>query len=410
MDEDFDSSTASAWRRFQARLADHLLAMQDDDLLLLEAETALEDEDGAAPYVQFCAWGSGQLRCEAVSNHYLAEEFLLDDAGAAALVALGFEPPSDDGSANFWSDVVGSDGDRLAVMAVRALRDVYGVAHPSFVLGLPVEGDGVPTEGELGGEPATSDEAPAVFPVDGPEHLEFLVDVVLESVLGHEPVHDDDGDVPLDCGDVVGYVRVRKDKPVIQLFACVAADVADRDRARFEVEVLNRDTLFFRFALHGDAVVMETDIVAWPFAPAHLRELLKLMRRTADQVHGDLAARLGSAPGSDPGCEVLHPALQTLLELDDDDPDSVAPELAATICDHDRELILRLLGWLHDQETSSRQHQRLTRLLRGALRVTVERKARSGDRSRHGTRRPRQATRRRVPDPTLEEVDPEMWG
>lgn len=398
--------------------------MEEDDLLLLESESSLEDDDGAAPYVQFCAWGTDQLRCEAVSNGYLAQMHRLGSAETDALLRLGFAPPTyepgaeaDEGSANFWVDADLDEADRLAVMAVRALRDVYGVTHPAFLSGLPDdEVDVIEQDGSSSSEPDLSEEhseeARAVYPVDGPEHLQRLVEV-LTPVLGHEPVHDDDGDIPIDCGDVVVFVRVLKDKPIIRLFACVASGIGDRERARFETEVLNRDRLFFTFALHDDAVVMQTDIVAWPFAPAHLRDLLDHMSRSVNQIHRDLAVRLDHDLEDHGACESLHPAMQTLLELDLDEPGSVDGALAAAICEHDRELILQLLTW-QQEEGASRQRSRMTRLLRAALRITVERQARRAERSHHGSRgrRPQRGgpTRRRVPDPTLEEVDPEMWS
>ena len=414
MSEDFDVSTATAWTQFQARLADHLLEMEEDDLVMLEAETSGVD-DGAAPYVQFCAWGPGELRCEAVSNGYLAARHRLDDAGESGLLQLGFEAPTysadaepDSGSANFWVDAAADQADRLAVMAVRALRDVYGVAHLAFLSGLPSDSVAV----EPVPDPDPDDDEPAVYPVDGPEHLGCLVDLVLEPVLGHEPVHDDDGDIPIDCGDVVVFVRVLKDKPIIRLFACVASGIADRDRALFEVGVLNRDRLFFKFALAGDAILMETDIVAWPFAPAHLRDLLDHMCRSVGQIHDDLAERLGGADEVTPETADegrLHPAMRTLLELEADEPGSVDARLAASICDHDRELILELLA------VDSTLELDLTDLLRAALRVTVERRSRStrghrfedAELPRRGTLGQRQPTR--ADSPLLEHQRGERW-
>src|SRR4051812_27735465 len=96
-DFDLDRSTSREWRRFQARLADHLADMVEDDLLILETESVLrdgEDVPGASPYVQFCAWGEDMMRCEAVSNHYLAPRHRLAQAAEEALVALGFASPT----------------------------------------------------------------------------------------------------------------------------------------------------------------------------------------------------------------------------------------------------------------------------------------------------------------------------
>src|SRR5205085_12427309 len=54
---DLDRSTERAWSRFQARLADHLAEMDDDDVLVVSADSAVgSDAEGSAPYVQFRAW------------------------------------------------------------------------------------------------------------------------------------------------------------------------------------------------------------------------------------------------------------------------------------------------------------------------------------------------------------------
>jgi hypothetical protein len=89
-DFDLDRATMRAWSRFQADLADHVVAMADDGVLVVDVETGLDEEaTGAAPYVQFCAWGEGLVRAEVSSNEYLADDVALDDAGVAALVEVG---------------------------------------------------------------------------------------------------------------------------------------------------------------------------------------------------------------------------------------------------------------------------------------------------------------------------------
>src|SRR5262245_28468484 len=89
-DFDLDRTTRRAWGRFQSSLADHVVAMEDDDVLVVDAETWLgDDASGAAPYVQFCAWGDDLVRAEVSSNEYLDPAVALDRAGVEALVALG---------------------------------------------------------------------------------------------------------------------------------------------------------------------------------------------------------------------------------------------------------------------------------------------------------------------------------
>src|SRR3954469_13974739 len=85
---DLDRSTERAWSRFQARLADHVAEMDDDEVLVISADSAVDPEaEGAAPYVQFCAWGGTLVRSEVSSNAFLADEVRLDEAGVAALEA-----------------------------------------------------------------------------------------------------------------------------------------------------------------------------------------------------------------------------------------------------------------------------------------------------------------------------------
>ena len=462
---DLDRSLARAWSRFQVRLADHLAAMEDDDLLLVEVESTLEEDDaGAAPYVQFCAWGEEMLRAEVSSNHYLAPEHRLETVGEEALGRVGFEAPTyapseepDSGSANFHVDVRRNEADRLAVMAVRALRDVFGVAHPAFLSADSLAEDdetgpdlGVRTPQSVAEQP--EDELIAVYP-QGRDELQSLVDDVLTPLLGHVPEKDDDGDIPIVNGTSLIFVRVVPDAPIVELFSCLVSGVDDRDRAAFEVAVLNRDQRFLKFVLAGDSIIASIHLPAWPFAPEHLRSMLTIMSATVDRLDDDLAVRLdghrafepeGAEPHQDAGDQLepepdasTHPAMMTLLQLEADAPGSVGPPLAASICEDDRDLILRLIAWSGEQERvrreardealvtgdpdadvfegQVRQAERMVNLLRRALRLVVEREldhrpGRSPDgetgRRRGGPRR----SPRRVPDPTLDEVDPEMWG
>lgn len=468
---DLDRSLARAWSRFQARLADHLAGMEDDDQLLVEAESSVEDDDaGAAPYVQFIAWGEDMLRAEVSSDHYLASEHLLEEAGQEALTGLGFEAPTHapeepdgSGSANFFIDEHRTEADRLAVMGVRALRDVFGVTHPAFLSAdnlaedaqepadLGVRTPQAATE-PLEGEPV------AVYP-QGRDELQSLVDDVLTPLLGHPPEKDDDGDIPIVTGTSLVFVRVVPDAPVVELFSCLVSGVDDRKRAAFEVAVLNRDVQFLKFVLAGDSIIASLHLPAWPFAPEHLRAMLILMSTTVDRLDDDLAVRLDGRRAYEPDDEdsteptpepdetppvatedaATHPALMTLLQLEADAPGSVEPALAASICEDDRDLILRLITWNGEQEGDWRRArdkalvagdpegladacddevllaEQLVNLLRRALRIVVERELdqRSGStagRSPVGRRTGPRSGQRRVPDPTLDEVDPEMWS
>ena len=462
-----DRAAAEAWVRFQARLGDRLAAMAEDDVLVVEALAADEDEPGAAPYVQFCAWGDGMLRGEVASNHVLMEPRELDEEGERALEELGYDAPTygpddeaDAGSLNFHADLPQSAADRLAVMSVRALRDVFGVAHPALLTGDLAEESAAPVE------PAAADrtdEPVAAYPHGGHEELTALVDRALTPYFGHEPRHDDDGDIPVDLGDTVLFVRVHATVPVVELFACLATDVQDLERAAFEINVLNRDVRFVKFRLVGDSILADLQLPAWPFAPEHLRAMLALMTETIQQVESDLVARVcgqhvlgDDASGDDVDREEVdedddevgrsggdaagrwRSAERVLVQLHAESPGSVTPEVAASICGDDVETILALIAHEESQKVAWRRSRDEARamgdvagveageaevaysrhtisLLRRALRVVVEQQAAREEEavrppalSRRSRRHPPRL--RRVPDPTLEEVDPEMWG
>ena len=313
-DLDLDRTSARAWRRFQSRLADHVVAMADDDVLVVDAETWLDDDaTGAAPYVQFCAWGDDLVRAEVSSNEYLDPQVALDVAGVEALAGLGWLEPThaadeepDGGSANFYVDARRREGDRVAAMAVAALRDVFGVPHPAFLdwprAEPPVFGTGSGT-GSGQGEEATGDrredEPLAVMP-DSADHLRDLVVAAL-SVPGGAPVEvDEDGDIPLPAGSALLFVRANEEAPVVEMFAFVVRGDLDRDRAAFEVAVLNRDTRMVKFTLLDDAVLATLHLPAAPFAPRNLRALVAALAEIVDRVDDDLAARVGGRRGLDP--------------------------------------------------------------------------------------------------------------
>ncbi|MEO5711687.1 MAG: hypothetical protein ABIQ59_17905 [Nocardioidaceae bacterium] len=441
---DLDRSTARAWGSFQSRLADHVAAMEDDDVLFVEAEASGEEDEGCAPYVQFCAWGEDLVRCELSSNTYLADEHVLDAAAAAALEALGWSGPTrgeddapDEGSTNFFLDLERNHADRLAVMTVRAFRDVFGVAHPAFLSSDKLAVTEV--QERPGADEGEVDDVPLAIHPEDREHLQSLVDQALVPVFGHLPEHDEDDDVPVANGSGLVWVRVLEDAPVVHLFSALVCDVTDLDRAAFEVAVLNRDVQFLKFVLVEDTVMAHLYLPALPFAPLHLRAMLDLMSLTVDRVDDDLATRVGGRRAFDTSPtdeetaateEPTHPAMRTLLELDAGAPGSVDPELAASICGQDRELLLDLIRENGEQERSWRdardeavldgdrddvagvcereteQAERMTDLLRRALRIVVEREAgRNSERPGYDSGRGPRPLRRRSRDEVLPGLD-----
>ncbi|HEX6514176.1 MAG TPA: hypothetical protein VF049_01270 [Nocardioidaceae bacterium] len=397
--------------------------MGADDVLVIEVEVAEEPAPGAAPYVQFAGDHNGTLRGEVSSNAYLSRFHSLSLEQRQRLLSLGWSEPTtqagdrlDFGSPNYFRDVEWRDVDRLAFMAVTTLREVFGVPHPVFLKVDDLsDADGLGLT--RGPSEVTSGEAPeplAAVP-ESYEHLQDLVDAALTPLFGRAPFRDEDGDIPVPYGTSLVYVRVEPEAPVVRLISVVVDDVTDLDRATYEVDVLNREERFLKFAVIENRVIARLYLPAWPFAPDHLRSMLTFMSVRLDELDEDLAARTGGRRAIEPAPEVdlkqrawrtdggvLDSALQTLLQLQAEGTGDLDPDLAASVCHFDRQLVLRLLRKTEEQEIAWRRSrdkatltgdaeeadvcdhemrawERTTGLLRRALRVVVERDANVGN-------------------------------
>jgi len=367
---DLERTRATAWRRFRRGLADRIADLEIGDSVLVEVEGQVDDEDsGCPPYVQIIRGDELICRAEVSSNHCLHARYHIDKASRARLRELGWSKPSSKGGElSYWFDFEPSHADEVAVMAVRALQEVFRVVHPAFLVsGIEVQADpALPTVSEQ--QPV--DEPLAVVPARQ-EDLERLVDEALVPVFGNVPTRDGDGDIPVVNGSAVVFVRVLEDMPVIWLFAELVRDVTDLERARFEVAVLNRDRDFAKFVLVDNRIRADVHLPAWPFVPLHLRHTLAMLCQLADAVDDDLAVRVGGKrflepcegakaadPESSPGDEVggdLHPAMLTLLQLAARNRGSLKPRVAARVCDYDPQLITDLIRWNEQQELEWRQ-------------------------------------------------------
>jgi hypothetical protein len=382
-DFDLDRSAGRAWSTFQVRLAEYLAQMQDDHVLIIEAQSGLADDEtaGAAPYVQFTAWGGDLLRSEAVSNHYLDPTYALDEAGSARLEALGWSAPSygpqdepDSGSINFWLDVERVESDQVAAMTTRAFREVWSIAHPVF---LETQSFGTMEDPpDLGIADAAVEQTvqllpDAVTPRDQ-DHLRELVDTALTQFFGHAPTKDSDGDIPVRSGSALVFVQVHPNVPVVTLFAPLVRGISGRTRAAEVVADLNRRWELVKFILIDDQVAATVQLPALPFVARHLVAMLELLSQLADEVDEDLAeqlsGRLTFTPDDDEERaeqlsstaeaetdDNLSEELLTLLHIDEHDRGGVDTDEVLAIYNGDRHSLLRDITVSSEQEISWRQ-------------------------------------------------------
>lgn len=358
-DFDLDLSSARAWSAFGARLAAHLATITDSDSTVVGVLTGEEPDNGSAPYVQFAGFSGDQVRGEVSGNRYLAPQYALDDQQHSVLLRHGWRTEGE----NYFVHMATADAHRLAVMAVRALRDVLHVPHPAFLIAYsPVTADSLGL-GTAPQEPTVVVDEPLAVVPENRDHLVELVDQALSVLFGHRPRRDDDDDIPIIHRSSLLFVRVDTKEPLVELFSYVVRDVTDAEAARVEVAILNRDVKFIKFVAYKNHVLARLQIPCYPFVPGQLRSMVQFMSSALDEVDDDLSLRTGGKPalhgdasGSDgeAGDEQssvgpLHPALQQLLALDDG-AGARQRELAQHLCGDDPALLNSLLDTAADMQ------------------------------------------------------------
>lgn len=127
------------WVGFRDGLANHLAAMEIDDILIFEWHEA-QVSFGSPPWIQFLRWSNRDIRAEVVSNAYLAPSYRVAPHNEELLCGFGWnrptrqpEDPGDSGSPAFYVDRKMRKTRRLAALTVTTLRDFWGVPHPRML-------------------------------------------------------------------------------------------------------------------------------------------------------------------------------------------------------------------------------------------------------------------------------------
>jgi len=295
-DFDIDRSIAQAWTEFSARLSEVISVMDDSADLTIGTESGSSDP---APFVRFSCPMRDRVRCEAASNAVLGEDFQLSADQLAAMERLGWLPPSTDPphpTSNFWVEAPQEQSDRMAALAVGALRDVYGVQHPIFLAPdqlaevlHPVTGPVETAALELA--PVHQNDLESHLARDR-SHLDQLVEAELAEMFGHPPLRDSEGDVAIRVGSTMLFLRTAADGQEVLVFAAVVHDVAGRSRATEVLNDLNVEARWVKFQLVRDRVFVSLSVPAKPFVPAHLRQAVRILSDVADGIDNELAIKL----------------------------------------------------------------------------------------------------------------------
>ena len=297
---EFDGAVEQGWREFRGRLADRMARMGASDRFVIGAYRR-----------QRGMTFPPRIEVRLVRNRLIASVRersgpsigrLQWDGCLAYLEDSWWDAPNPSARAgwqrrSWWLKVSPRYVDFLASEVVTLLRDGFGVLHPSL---LDVDGaiwdtsaPGPETDGSYGDLPALPPDARALaHRMSGHDELVQVVLATLAPHVGHLPVQDADGDIPVRSEESMTYVRVLHGRPLVELLCWPVVDIRDLDAARLEVEILNRDHALVNAVLDEDRIVVRANVLAQPFVPKHLEDLLEGFSGLMDRITPDLARRV----------------------------------------------------------------------------------------------------------------------
>jgi hypothetical protein len=242
---DLKSKLREAWQSFARAFAAVLPQLAPGTVLDVTLDPTASGTGDAVYEVRMTVGESGELTAAAVGNAALPEGYRLDRNAIGALVALGWSPPGVlDGSGDFFGlRLPASNASRLAIIASRTLRDVYGAPHPAFLTYTAIDRDGgtvhIPALGAarllaVGEVDEDSDEAATeralarfgdkVVELPLADQVAAVVATLLKTTPDALSV-DPDGDIGIRAGSAMVFVRVRDNPPLIDVFSPVLTEI-----------------------------------------------------------------------------------------------------------------------------------------------------------------------------------------
>ena len=282
------------WAPFASRLAGVLKQLKEDQYLILSLKRKNH-------YIQFAGQGSFGTRVETTSNHYRGKRDQLDEPRLAQLTAIGWHAPTNnaanstpekdpDGSSNFFIDIPASKSfKRLADLAVRTLIEVLCAPHPGF---LEYEGfdadDNMVDFPDLGLRRArrSSDGGGSALP-------ELLLEALKQETGIVGLSFDKDGDVSIQYGGIVTFVRLVEDPHCARIYARLLDDVEETPRLLPRLNEMNADEQHLNFIFVGGAVFAVSDVLATPLVAEQVKHALRHFCETADGIRTLLEAEFG---------------------------------------------------------------------------------------------------------------------
>jgi hypothetical protein len=306
---DLREKVAQAWREFAGALADVLPTLPAGAALELVLDPTASGTGDASYSVGVVIDDSDRLSARAVGNASLPDEYHMNRAAVADMVALGWSPPGvESGSGGDFGLSVATDGEavrRLAGVLARTLRDIYGAPHPAFLVYSVHDPAGesltVPPLGTARAVTTMPVPAPAApGPVDLPD-ASALRDQVREVIAAMQQTTpeqlsaDADGDIGIRAGSAMVFVKVRENPPLVDVFSPVLTGIKPSEKLYGRLSELTNRMPIGRLYCANETVWASVPVFGRNFQPAHLTLAVQVMTGLADELddrlHGEFGGR-----------------------------------------------------------------------------------------------------------------------
>jgi len=301
---DLREKVTLAWREFAESLAGLLPTLPAGGQLDLTLDPTASGTGGASYSVTVTAGENGVLLARAVGNASLPEEFRMNRAAIADMVALGWSPPGvEPGSGDQFGLTAAADGPgKLAAVLSRTLRDIYGAPHPAFLVYLAYDADeeplpvpplGTAREVAAGGLPPAATTDPGR---DDASALREQVHTVLAAMQQTTPdklIADADGDIGIRAGTAMVFVKVRDNPPLVDVFSPVLTGVEPSEQLYGRLSELTNRMPVGRLYCTNQTVWASVPVFGRNFQPSHLVLAVQVMTGLADELDDRLHGEFG---------------------------------------------------------------------------------------------------------------------
>jgi hypothetical protein len=297
---DLQAKVEAAWAELTTALGQVLTGLPLGAQLTLTLDPTAGGTGDATYTVEFMVPDEDRLHAEAVGNASLPPGHRLDRHAIADLVALGWSPPGVvEGTTDaFGLQVPAADAPRLASIAARTLREVYGTPHPAFLTYSATALEGEPELPPLGAArrvPGTA--VPADARGDDPgaplvDRVRLVVSEMLARPVDELPV-DADGDIAIRSGSAMVFVRISDEPSLVDVSSPVLTEVTATQRLYERLSALTKEMPIGRLYVEEGTVWASVGVFGTDFQPTHLHTAIKVMTGLADVLDDRLQGDFG---------------------------------------------------------------------------------------------------------------------